>query len=80
SGAVWSATPEEMLNFPAETFIRFFNNHGLLTLHDQPQWHTVDGGSQEYVNRIASALQAKGADVRTSAPVEAVSRNDGVSV
>ena len=80
SGAVWSATPEEMLDFPAETFIRFFDNHGLLTLHDQPQWYTVDGGSQEYVNRLATALQKNGADIRTSAPVDVVSRNDSVWV
>ena len=80
SGAVWSATPEEMLDFPAETFIRFFDNHGLLTLHDQPQWYTVDGGSQEYVNRLADALRANGADLRTGAPVEAVSRSEGAWV
>lgn len=80
SGAVWSATPEEMLEFPAETFIRFFDNHGLLTLHDQPQWYTVDGGSREYVDRLAAALRANGADIRTGAPVEAVSRTGGVWV
>jgi len=29
-GAVWSATSEDVLGFPAETLIRFFVNHHLL--------------------------------------------------
>ena len=51
-GAIWSMPLEQMLKFPASTFIRFFDNHGLLTVNDQPQWHTVEGGSREYVTRL----------------------------
>ncbi len=74
AGAVWSATPEQMMAFPVSTFVRFFENHGLLTLHDQPQWYTVDGGSRVYVEKLAAAIRAKGATIRLGAPIEAVSR------
>lgn len=53
-GAIWSCPIEQMLLFPARTFIRFFHNHGLLTLNDQPQWYTVTGGSREYVKKITA--------------------------
>ena len=29
-GAIWSCPPSTMLDFPATTFVRFFENHGLL--------------------------------------------------
>ena len=38
--AIWSAPPGAVADFPAEAFLRFFENHGLLTLTDLPQWKT----------------------------------------
>ena len=81
SGAVWSASPEQMLEFPLATFVRFFENHGLLTINDQPQWHTVVGGSRVYVEQLVAAIVARGGVIHTGAPIEHVSRNrEGVSV
>lgn len=51
-GAIWSTPVTEMLKFPACSFIRFFENHGLLTITDHPQWYTVKGGSRQYVERL----------------------------
>lgn len=56
-GAIWSTPVAKMLDFPALTFLRFFDNHGLLTVNDQPQWHTVIGGSKEYVKRISAPFK-----------------------
>lgn len=56
-GAIWSSPLQEILKFPACTFIRFFDNHGLLTTHNQPQWYTVEGGSQEYVSRLSTPFK-----------------------
>lgn len=53
-GAIWSTPLQSMLQFPASTFIRFFDNHGLLTINDQPQWYTVRGGSRAYVQRLTA--------------------------
>ncbi|MDE1901791.1 MAG: FAD-dependent oxidoreductase [Alphaproteobacteria bacterium] len=56
-GAIWSTPVSEMLKFPACTFIRFFENHGLLTVNDHPQWYTVRGGSREYVRRLTEPFK-----------------------
>lgn len=56
-GAIWSMPLADMLKFPASTFIRFFDNHGLLTVNDHPQWYTVRGGSREYVQRLIAPFK-----------------------
>lgn len=48
SSAVWSTPMDKMLDFPAQTLIRFFYNHGFLGLNTQHQWYTVENGSQSY--------------------------------
>lgn len=50
--AIWSTPGAEMLRFPALSFLRFFSNHGLLTVTDMPQWKTVVGGSHAYLQRF----------------------------
>lgn len=57
SGAIWSCPLETMLAYPAQSFVRFFKNHGLLTVENQPQWYTVSGGSKNYVKKIIDSLQ-----------------------
>jgi len=52
AAAIWSTPPEQMLDFPARTLIRFFHNHGLLGLGNRPRWYTVAGGSRQYVQRL----------------------------
>lgn len=57
AAAVWSTTAQEMRDYPAAAFIRFFQHHGLLLLKDRPQWRTVDGGSRQYVNRLTASYR-----------------------
>ena len=52
--AIWSCPTSTMLDFPAESFLRFFHNHGLLSATGQPQWYTVTGGAREYVSRLTA--------------------------
>ena len=52
AAAIWSATFDEILEFPAATFVRFFQNHGLFLLKERPQWRTVSGGSRRYVEAL----------------------------
>lgn len=54
--AIWSAPAREMLDFPAENFVAFFNNHRLLQ-YDRPVWRTVKGGSRRYVEKLTSAYR-----------------------
>jgi len=72
SGAIWSSPPRQMLAFPAKVFVDFFRNHGLLAMSGQPQWRTVDGGSKEYVARIAASL---GDTVKTGCAAVSVRRD-----
>jgi predicted NAD/FAD-binding protein len=72
--AIWSATLDEMLAFPARTFLRFFHNHGLLTVDDRPQWRTVTGGSRSYVDKVAAGFRDR---ILTATPVLAVRRGAG---
>lgn len=70
-GAIWSSSPKQILEFPAKTFVNFFNNHGLLSINDHPQWYTVAGGSIEYVKRIDQCLHH---NIRLNEEVEEVTR------
>lgn len=54
TSAVWSATPAAMREFPAATLLRFFHNHGLLGMHTQHPWWTVDGGARVYVEKLTA--------------------------
>ena len=71
SGAIWSTPTRAMLDFPAASFLRFFENHGLLTVNAQPKWLTVKGGSRAYVAALSAA---SGAEIRLACPVQAVTR------
>ncbi|NOT41694.1 MAG: FAD-dependent oxidoreductase [Alphaproteobacteria bacterium] len=59
SGAIWSCPPQQMLQFPAQVFVNFFDNHSLLSMDGQPQWLTVDGGSQQYVQKLSATLKKR---------------------
>jgi predicted NAD/FAD-binding protein len=63
ASAIWSSHPEQMLDYPAKAFIRFFENHQLLNLGAREKWRSIRGGSQRYVERItASGMQAHRSD------------------
>ncbi len=75
--AIWSTPEIGMMDYPASSFIRFFNNHRLLH-SERPDWRTIVGGSLTYVEKFAEAL---GKRVRLSNPVTRVTRsNDLVHV
>lgn len=59
TGALWSAPPEKVMQFPAISLLRFFRNHGLLGTSTHHQWWTVDGGSKVYVKKIVEQLGGK---------------------
>lgn len=75
SGAIWSSTPEQIGDFPAKSLVQFFENHALLTANTH-QWYTVDGGSIEYVKRIAQAIENMGGTIRLGTPINEVRRTE----
>jgi uncharacterized protein len=70
--AIWSAGTETMRNFPARYFVRFFHNHGMLSVDDRPQWRTVRGGSARYVERLTASFRHR---ILLRTPVESVRRS-----
>jgi predicted NAD/FAD-binding protein len=58
-GAIWSLPISKMKEFQAKTFIEFFDNHGLLTILDQPKWYTIKNGSQNYIDKLVAAFRDK---------------------
>ncbi|KAA9006047.1 NAD(P)/FAD-dependent oxidoreductase [Histidinibacterium aquaticum] len=74
SGAIWSTPKSQVLDFPAETMMRFFDNHNLLQTSGQHDWYTVEGGSENYVSRLEAAMERRGVEIRTGAPVAGVRR------
>jgi predicted NAD/FAD-binding protein len=72
--AIWSTPCEQMMQFPAQSFLQFFANHGLLSLNDRPQWQTVVGGSCEYVRRMQSEWQR--VEIRLNASLAGVRRDE----
>ncbi|WP_136634342.1 NAD(P)/FAD-dependent oxidoreductase [Pseudooceanicola onchidii] len=74
SGAIWSTPKDRILDFPAHAMMQFFENHALLHHTGQHQWHTVQGGSVQYVQRVEAALRASGVEIRTGCPVQGVRR------
>lgn len=81
SGAIWSTPMDEMLKFPAQALIQFFQNHNLMQTSDHHQWYTVSGGSISYVQRLQVAMVEQGVDIRLASPVQGVRRDaDGVFV
>jgi uncharacterized protein len=76
--AIWSTTAADMRAYPLHAFIRFFINHGLVSLKDRPQWRTVTGGSREYVSRLRAATPAS---FRSNDPVVKIKRDEfGVKI
>ena len=77
TSAIWSADFEHAQDFPVEFFIRFFRNHGLLSLKNRPQWRVVEGGSREYLSPLTQRFADQ---IRTRMPVERILRPPGKPV
>lgn len=76
ASAIWSTPSTDILNYPAASFFRFYDNHGLLQVKASAgrRWHTVTGGSREYVARISAPFAA---GARVGVGVTGVRRVEG---
>ncbi len=78
AAAIWSCPTSVMLTFPLESFLRFFDNHGLMNLVQRPQWRTVVGGSHAYVKAMLADFSGR---VWTQhAVMHAIRDADGVTI
>jgi predicted NAD/FAD-binding protein len=76
AAAIWSSPQERVLDGPAHFFVRFFDNHAMLSVVDQPVWRTIVGGSRSYIEPLAAPFRQR---VFTRTAVQQVRRSsDGV--
>ncbi|MDN3557189.1 NAD(P)/FAD-dependent oxidoreductase [Halomonas maura] len=74
--AIWSASIRDLRAFPLHFFVRFFHHHGLLSVTDRPQWHTLVGGSRAYIPALTAPYAER---IRLASPVRGIRRDaDGV--
>ena len=77
--SIWSCKPSQILDFPYLSYVNFMNNHGLLSLSNQPQWYFIKNGSQSYVNKLKGHLNA---DFKLNTEVKEVinTENNGIRI
>ena len=82
AAALWSLAPDRCGEFPAETLLRFLDQHGMLRPIRPLAWHTVVGGSRRYVDALVARLAAGGRfTLACATPVTAIVRDAaGVTV
>lgn len=69
--AIWSASIQDLRDFPLQFFVRFFRHHGLLSVNDRPQWHTLVGGSRSYIPALTAPYASR---IRLATPVRGIRR------
>ena len=73
ASAIWSASLDAIRSFPALTLIRFFDNHGLLSLNAQPTWKVVAGGSHTYIPHLTAPVSG---GIHEAAAIQTVRRGE----
>ncbi len=72
ASAVWSADPAQMWDFPASFLAEFFDNHGMFSNRERPQWRSIAGGASRYVEALTAPFAAR---VRSSTPIDSIRRH-----
>ena len=77
AAAIWSTPAAKIGTYPAASFIRFCDTHGLLKLTGRPVWRTVTNGSRSYVRALADDIS----EIASDCPVRAIVRTgNGVEI
>lgn len=70
--AIWSASEDMMLAFPLKFFLNFFNNHGMLSVDERPEWRVISEGSRSYIDPITKPYRDR---IKLNTPVEKIIRD-----
>jgi len=77
AAALWSLAPAACGEFPAVSYFRFLDQHGMLSPVRPLAWRTIVGGSRVYVAALLARLNV---ELRLATPVRRIERGDGVLV
>lgn len=69
--AIWSSSVAQMEEFPIEFFVRFFKNHGMLSVSERPIWQVIEGGSRSYIEPLTCNFKDR---IFLNSPVQSVVR------
>jgi len=72
AAAIWSTPVGAISDYPAAALIRFFQNHGMMSVFGRGKWRTVAGGSRAYVGKLKAAFTG---EIRTGVRVSAIRRD-----
>lgn len=80
TAAVWSTSPDKAsLDFPAITLVRFLWNHHLLnTISARPDWMTIPGGTQQYIDAVMADFPSERVHLRSKVTSLVPAKNGGV--
>jgi len=70
--AIWSASVDVMMEFPLKFFLKFFNNHGMLSVDNRPQWRVISNGSQSYIEPLIEPFKN---NIHLNTPIAEVTRS-----
>jgi predicted NAD/FAD-binding protein len=57
--AIWTKKIKDVWNYPAYFLLKFFSEHGLLNISNRPAWHTISGGSRNYIPKLINNFKDK---------------------
>jgi len=69
--ALWSASVDDVMAFPASSLVEFMCNHKMLQLFNRPQYQTPAGRSIQYTSKMASIM---GKNAHTGTPIVALKK------
>ena len=73
--AIWSSSFETFKKFPIRFIAEFYQNHGLLSVKDRPQWRVIKGGSRQYIAPLTEDWRDR---IRLNCRVEKIERSAGL--
>lgn len=73
AAAIWSTPDIRIFDYPALSFLQFFENHGLLQILNLPEWRTIRDGSRQYVRKLQDSINGS---IRANSAVTAVRRGE----
>lgn len=71
ASALWSSPSSRVRRFPMKYLLEFMRNHDMLQVDGRPQWRTVTGGSQRYVEAATATFDGR---LLVDSPVRRVER------
>ncbi|RLN18198.1 hypothetical protein C2845_PM02G22350 [Panicum miliaceum] len=74
---LWSYPSQGVLGLPASFVLSYCRDNHLLELFGRPQWHTVKGQSESFMNKVREELKCMGCQIKTGCEVKSVSSLEG---